>query len=116
MNSQRNHRPVDRCTQEALAACERLLDKQNPATSYEPIAEMSRCLVRLRDELIREQRAGASVGARLDRVNSIVSLATSSEYPLVGVRWERVRLLRDCLRALLQEMQAEKGPGVAGRG
>src|SRR5690554_2186342 len=108
--------PSYRWTEEALEACERLLNEQNPATSYETIAEMSRCLVRLRDEVIRGRRVGASVGARLDRINSIVSLATSSEYPLVGVRWERVSLLRDCLRELLQEMQEEESSGAADSG
>lgn len=104
---------VRHCTQEALAACERLLEEKKPAESYEPIAEMSRCLVRLRDQVITEQRNGASVRPRLDRVNAIVSLAASTEYPLVGVRWDRLCMLRDALRDLLQEMQATDGAAAS---
>src|SRR5699024_2730379 len=61
MAQQHTSQHVRRCTQEALAACEKLLEEKNPITSYEPIAEMTRCLVKLRDQLIREQQGGASV-------------------------------------------------------
>ena len=116
MAQQHTSQDVRHCMQEALSACEKLLEEKNPITSYEPIAEMTRCLVKLRDQLISEQRDGASLRPRLDRVNSIVSLAASTEYPLVGVRWDRFCMMRDALRDLLQEMQAKDDSASATAG
>lgn len=87
----------------ALRACEKLLNEKDPATSYEPIAEVARCVIRLRDHLIDKQRSGEALQPdRLPRVNSLVSLASSAEYPLVGVRWNRVCMVRDVLKDLLE--------------
>lgn len=68
---------------------------------YEDMVEASRCLVRLRDELIDRLRRGeAGAGARLTRVNAIVSMVTSAEYPLAGVRKARIREACAALRDL----------------
>lgn len=103
------------CLEEALVACEQLLDERNPTSSYEPIAAMTRCLVTLRNQLITEQRGGAPVRSQLDRVNSIVSLATSTEYPLVGVRWDRVSRMCELLHELRQELSQEAAPSAENR-
>lgn len=90
----------------ALESVEALLQERDPAESYEPIAEAVRCVIRLRDQLIAEGRRGAPVSARLAQVNSLLSLAASAEYPLVGVRWKRLCMVRDALRQLLSDQGA----------
>lgn len=88
--------------QRALAALERAL-ADRPDNIYEDLCEANRCLVRLRDELIEQSRTGEQRARDcLPRLNAIISVATSAEYPLVGVRKERVRQACDALRDLPQ--------------
>ena len=82
----------------AAAALEHALQDQ-PDKIYNDLAEAVRCLVRLRDELIAEQRAGASRGD-LDRCNAILSMVIGSEYPLAGIRRDRVQQALQELSAL----------------
>jgi hypothetical protein len=83
----------------ALAAMDRALCDQ-PDVVYEDLVEAVRSLIRLRDKLIYERRRGAAVGDRLDRLNAVLSLVVAAEYPLEGVRRERVATARRELAAL----------------
>lgn len=93
---------------EALATLDRLLampaEEMPPVQVYNGMAEVSRCLVRLRDALIDRRRAGdAQAAERLEHVNRALSIAFGAEYPLVGVRRQRIEATRDQLRTLLGE-------------
>ena len=71
-----------------------------------------RHIIALRDAFIAERRDG-NLGPRrqklLDRTNSILSLSASSEFPLVGVRWERITAVRDALQKLTDEECDSRG-------
>ena len=84
----------------ALAALEHALG-DDPDLVYDDLAEAVRHVVRLRDTLIAERRRGEPIDDRLDRVNTILSQMVGAEYPLDGMRRERVEKLRDQLRSLL---------------
>ena len=58
-------------------------------------------LARLRAELIAEQAAGRR-DYRFDRCNAIRSMVTGGEYPLAGIRRDRVQTARDKLAALFE--------------
>jgi hypothetical protein len=78
---------------DALAAMDRALRDQ-PDVVYEDLVEAVRALVRLRDTLICEKRRGGTVADRLDRLNATLSLVVAAEYPLEGVRRQRVEAAR----------------------
>jgi hypothetical protein len=77
---------------------------ERPGRLHAEMSEALRSVVRLRDGLIAELRAGTASPdqrRRLQEVNSIVSVVCGAEFPLVGIRLERVRKARDALQALL---------------
>jgi hypothetical protein len=87
----------------AVAALDRAL-QDRPDKIYDDLAEAVRCLVRLRNELITEQRATARRD-RLDRCNAVLSMVIGGEYPLAGVRRDRVQKARDELASLFEVRQ-----------
>lgn len=107
--------PSDR-SRHREAAIERL-DKALAMTPLEVKAEMTeavQALVRLRDTTIAEWRADptAAARARLDHVNAILSLASGTENPMGGMKWERMKKTRDLLVRLRDE---EDGPDAGAR-
>lgn len=92
----------DRCDT-AIEAIDRALEDR-PDKVYGDLADVVRCLVQLRDELIAKQREGAR-GERLEQCNAILSLVIGGEYPLEGVRRDRMRQARDQLASLLEDRQ-----------
>ena len=87
----------------ALQVLDRALEDR-PDRIYNDMVAAVRCLVRLRDSLIRERRAGRGSpehDERLRRVNAVLSAVVGGEYPLVGVRKERIKKARDAVEALL---------------
>lgn len=86
-------RPIaHRDIESAIAALDRLLDAKS---AYGDLVEASRRLVALRDLLIAERRDGVpDPERRLDRLNAILSLVAAAEYPLDGVRRERIETAR----------------------
>ena len=67
------------------------------------IAEATRCTARYRDALIDEKRGGeAACDRRLAEVNSLLSELSAAEFPLAGVRRERIAMARDAYRRLVQ--------------
>jgi len=87
----------------ALHALDRALEDR-PDKVYDDMVAAVRCLVRLRDSLISERRAGKGTPdheERLRRVNAVLSTAVGGEFPLVGVRKERIKKARDEVEELL---------------
>jgi hypothetical protein len=93
-------RPIaQRDIEPALAALDRALAEQS---AYGDLVEASRRLVALRNMLIAQRRRGKLDPAhRLDRLNAIMSLVIAAEYPLEGVRRERIATARQELAALV---------------
>lgn len=85
----------------AVAALDRALDDR-PDKIYHDLAGVVRCLVQLRTEFIAKRREGEP-GARLDRCNAILSMGIGCEYPLAGLRRDRLQKARDELATLLGE-------------
>jgi hypothetical protein len=99
----------------ALAALDRAIDDR-PDRIYGDLSQAVRCLVRLRDQLIAERRRdggragpaprgpaarGPQTDDRLERCNAILSVVSGAEFPLEGVRHERIAKAREELARLL---------------
>lgn len=87
----------------ALTALERVVRDQ-PVRLSEDLAEVTRRLVRLRDDLIDRRRKGdASERDRdwLERTNAILSSTIGCEYPIKSIQWDRLCQARDALREML---------------
>jgi hypothetical protein len=88
----------------ACAAFDAIVGRR-PDVTHESLAAAVRLIVALRDSLVDERRSGRFDPGRqelLDRVNAVLSLAASAEFPLAGVRWERILAIRKEMHALLQ--------------
>jgi len=71
------------------------------------IADATRCVARLRDELIERHRAGALRDeSLLPQANALVSELVAAEFPLVGVRKKRIEAARDACRRLLESARS----------
>jgi hypothetical protein len=89
------------CVEAALAALDHaLVDRADHV--YDDLVEAMRCIIHLRAELIAERRNGEPRD-HLERCNAVLSLVIGGEYPLVGIRRERLRQARQELAALVQE-------------
>jgi hypothetical protein len=89
------------CCRAAVAALARALDDR-PDMIYHDLAEVVRCLVRLRIELTAARREGEP-GDRLERCNAILSMVIGCEYPLAGIRRDRLQRARVELASLIGE-------------
>ncbi len=89
------------CCRAAVAALDQALDDR-PDQIYHDLAEAIRCLVQLRSGLTARRREGAP-GDRLERCNAILSMVIGGEYPLAGLRRDRLLKARDELTSLLDE-------------
>jgi hypothetical protein len=88
---------------EALRGLDAVLAAKEPP-ERDLIAEATRCLARLRDELIERRRAGRLHDeSLLPQANALLSELVAAEFPLVGVRKKRIETARDACRRLLQE-------------
>ena len=90
----------DRC-RAAVAALDRALDDR-PDMIYHDLAAVVRCLVKLRIELTAARREGEP-GDRLERCNAILSMVIGGEYPLAGIRRDRLQRARVELASLIGE-------------
>lgn len=93
---------ADRC-RAAVASLDRALDDR-PDQIYHDLAEVLRCLVQLRTELTARRREGEP-GDCLERCNAILSMVIGGEYPLAGLRRDRLQKARDELASLLNQYQ-----------
>jgi hypothetical protein len=87
------------CCRAAVAAFDRALDDR-PDKIYHDLAEVVRCLVRLRTELTAARRQG-ELAHRLEQCNAVLSMVIGGEYPLAGLRRDRMQGARDELTTLL---------------
>lgn len=85
-----------RLCREGLAALDHILEHK-PDHVHDEIAGATRCIVQVRDALIAARRRGAPAGEGelLGHVNSLLSVLIAAEFPLAGVRWQRVKQARD---------------------
>ena len=88
------------CRRAAVAALDPALEDR-PDKTYHDLAEVVRCLVLLRTGSTATWREGAPCG-NLDRYNAILSIVIGGEYPLAGLRRDRLHKARDQLASLLQ--------------
>jgi hypothetical protein len=79
-----------------LAALDRAL-ADRPDRLHDDLVEAVRRAAALRDQLIAQRHRGGAAGERLARVNAALSLIVGGEYPLVGVRLERIEQARKAL-------------------
>ena len=85
---------------DALRSLDELLADRPPVV-YDAIERATVDVVAVRDELIEAARAGnTDHGDALRRVNALLSLIVSAEFPLGGVRWKRIQSARDDLAKL----------------
>jgi hypothetical protein len=89
------------CCRAAVAAFDRALDDR-PDPIYHDLAEVVRCLVKLRIELTAARRE-SEPGDRLERYNAILSMVIGGEYPLAGIRRDRLQSARLELDSLIGE-------------
>jgi hypothetical protein len=89
------------CRRAAVAALDRALEDR-PDKIYHDLAEVASCLVLLRIESTATRREGAP-GGSLDRYNAVLSMVIDGEYPLAGLRRDRLHKVRDQLASLLRE-------------
>jgi hypothetical protein len=91
---------------DALRALDAVLAADKPP-ERDLIADATRCIARLRDELIERHRAGALRDeSLLPQANALVSELVAAEFPLVGVRKKRIEAARDACRRLLDGARA----------
>jgi hypothetical protein len=88
----------------ALAAIDRVVEER-PQSAQPLCLAVTEAVVRLRDELIAEQRraGGSDVSRHLKHTNALLSLVFSIQYPLEGVHSEKLTQARDELAKLMQE-------------
>jgi hypothetical protein len=84
------------CPKQALAALDRALS-HDPAGTYSDLVDAARAIAVIRDGLIQRRRQGSTATGVLDRVNAALSLVIGCEYPLAGVRRERIEQARQAL-------------------
>jgi hypothetical protein len=90
---------------DAVAALDHAL-RDRPDRIYDDLVRAVRCVVQFRDALIEaldDTEAPPALADRLVRANAILSVLVGGEYPLAGLREDRIRNARDALRALLDE-------------
>jgi hypothetical protein len=90
------------CIDTAMAALDRALEDR-PDHVHDDLSEAVRCVVAARDALIERKRAGAESGGRLACVNAVLSQLVAAEYPLDGIRRQRIEQVRDELAGLPAE-------------
>lgn len=90
---------------DALSAIETVLEER-PGEHLKEISQAVISLVRVRDRLIELQRSDRRSGEaarHLHEINAMLSVLGSLEYPLAGLRWKRIELVRDGLAQMLHD-------------
>lgn len=86
---------------DALRGLDAVLAAKHPP-ERDLIADATRCIAHLRDQLIERRRAGAlGADVLLAQANALLSELVAAEFPLVGVRKKRIETARDACRRLL---------------
>lgn len=93
---------MDEVCRKGLDALDAVLATKAPPEK-DLIAEATRCVARYRNELIYAQGRGDAFAARrLPEVNALLSELVAAEFPLVGVRRQRIEAARDAYRRLTE--------------
>lgn len=94
---------------EGLQALDHILEHK-PDHVHDELAGATRCIVHVRDALIEARRRGepAGEGELLGHVNSLLSVLIAAEFPLAGVRWQRVKQARDEYENVLARLPARR--------
>jgi hypothetical protein len=95
-----------RLGEEALRILDRLLDEKPHEEAHQRMSEVMRLLVRWRDDLVARRRAGEEgpeLREALNQVNGVTSLAFGAQFPVVGVKWQRMEKTRDALREIMRQ-------------
>jgi hypothetical protein len=102
------------CRRHAIDVLDRLLAEHDPDHVQEGMVNATRCVVRYRDALIAECRAGsdAEKTQALRDANAVLSLMFGTQYPLEGVHWDRLSKARDALKALARDASPESGAAL----
>ncbi len=90
---------------EALAILDRMVEEQ-PSDYFQPMSDAVRKLVQLRDRLIVKLRAAEpydNAASHLASLNAVISSAIGAQFPIVGIKRERIEQTRDALRDWMQQ-------------
>lgn len=97
-------RQLNQCLHTALQAVETVLARGEAGTAdvSEEFSRAVRALTTLRRHSTGQRRTDGAAGpaARLDRINALISVMASIEYPLAGIHWPRVRQVCKELRKM----------------
>jgi len=98
---------LNRDLEAALRSVETVLGWENDHVELAKVSEefshAVQSTVRLRNRISEARRHTEPLPEQLslDRVNAIISMMSSIEYPLAGVHWPRIKQVRDSLRQML---------------
>jgi hypothetical protein len=74
-----------------------------PEALHEALTEAAARVIQLRDAVIaRAREEGDTAREDLAAVSAVLSLAYSAQFPISGLRWDRMEQTRDALRDLLK--------------
>ena len=98
---------IDRQLEAVLHALEAVQPEQ-ASSAMKSLAAPAQQLTRLRNDVIAMQRGGAALAPQdlLPRLNQLVSVMASLEYPLAGIHWKRIEGLRKALRSLMDAVDS----------
>lgn len=89
---------------QATAALDRAIEDREDHIQQD-LADAVRRIVAVRDRLIAERRRGIDPGDRLARLNAVLSHVVAGEYPLAGIRRQRIEEARDELAAIADSIE-----------
>lgn len=93
---------------EALATLERLV-REKPAEPFPALSDVMRRLVATRDALIARRRteheAGTTsdVSTRLTGLNAVISVVAGAQFPMAGIKRDRIEKAREALARWLEQ-------------
>lgn len=92
--------------QTALGALNRLLADRPERVSHDFSAAL-RCLTEFRTHLLARTRQEPTpqAGARMARLNAVISVFYGGQFPIGAVHWEHLEKARDSFAALVQELE-----------
>jgi hypothetical protein len=92
--------PLEEIARATVERLDRIVSSKDASSEFHELSEVTRGIVRMRDQLIarlRSEGPGNGVRERLDRINAVLSLTAAAELPLQGIHWDRIKKARDAL-------------------
>lgn len=86
------------------------LVRDRPRDPFPLLSQTVRYLSTVRDGLIRQSRDPRTVveAQRLAGLNAVVSVAVGAQFPVAGVKWDRIQATRDALDAWLRHKDSDR--------